>query len=325
MSKYAHGFIRAFVLAAALAAWLPVAAQADCGSIKTLGTNALTVCLYSGFKPFAYKEGKDWKGWDVEFLTDFATKALSNCKPVLVDMDFDDIWLRPGQDKCDIAATGISDTAERRKATGTAGCWSKTYYGVLRTWLVRTQDYAKLKDIRDLRGRTAIVTQGSTANVDLCFRMKLAGLHPCQKADGDHPCYFNGLQDFTEVRWLDDSSCVYIGYPPGKDEQNAATDIAKRHQLPDQPTPPFAYGGGYGSIQTLICGTPGLALIWPHCNMGNDFHEYSEPFSFVVRNADTGLLEALNSYIGSHPYSGTVIPDLGCEPPPWTADPPCGQ
>jgi len=287
-----------------------------------------------------FKQGKEWKGWEVTFLQNFAEANTLLFEPI-EQPTFDNIWLLPGQGVCDIAATGISDTADRRNATnipGKVGCWSAAYYGVLRTFLVRTGDYARLEDVRDLAGKTAIVTKGSTANTDLCYRMRLANLHPCTKEDSDHPCNFKGLQGFKETTREDDGSCVDIQYPRNNDEKNSACAIANNEQYKknaactianDEDNTPFTYGGGYGSIRTLV-DTPdqSLTAVWPHCNMGSDFQAYSEPFSFVVRAESTGLLKALNNYIAMtqspspayQPYEGTPIPDLGCEAPPWTKD-----
>jgi len=308
-----------FALAGALAASFLVTARAGAAApIKTLVQGQLQVCLYAGFAPFAYKESGVWKGWDVDYLKAFAT-ANGLAFEVVDEPDFKDIWLRPGEGKCDIAGTGISDLEERRKATKPKGVWSATYYHVLRSFLVRTPDYAKLANVRGLRGRTAIVTQGSTAHIDLCYRMQEFKMVPCQKPDDPQPC-----TNLTAKPRKDHPSCVLIEYPRDKNEANAAIDVAAGKD--EDKDSPFAYGGGFGSVQTLVCQTPGLTAVWPHCNrVGYDpktktYQEYAEPFSFVVRSDETELLTALNSYIaGKKPaYEGTAIPDLGCKTPPWT-------
>ncbi len=350
MSINVHRSVRAgLLLAAALAASSSPAARAECTpktTIKTLDSKSLTVCLYPGFAPFVDKKpdpkpGEDpWEGWDVTFLKSFAAANCLDFK-VAEQEKFDNIWLLPGQGKCDIAGTGISDTAPRRaatKAAGQVGCWSSTYYGVLRTFLVRTEEAGRLDDVRDLAGRTAVVTKGSTANVDLCYRMRLAGLNPCVKDDLDRPCNFAGLQGLREATRMEDGACVDIRYPQDDDEKNAAcaisnSDVYKKavcpKTKPDGSPQPFTYGGGYGSIR-ILTDTPdqSLATVWAHCNMGSDFQAYAEPFSFVVRAESTGLLAALDDYIAKTqaqpaegtPYPGTPIPDLGCPIPPWTKD-----
>lgn len=337
MSKDGSRLVRGLLLAAALIASTAATASAQ---VQTIKPGVLTVCLYPGFAPFAVKEQGQWQGWDVAFLQGFAQSMDPKLTfEVAEQSDFDGIWLQPGQDVCDIAGTGISDTADRRNATKDpehAGCWSETYYGVLRTFLVRTGDYARLNDARDLAGKTVIVTKGSTAHVDLCYRMRLANLNPCVKED-DNPCRFKGLDGFKATTRAEDGACVDIEYPENNDERNSACAVANnaRYKNPEcagkeESNPPFTYGGGYGSIRDLV-DTPdqSLAAVWPHCNMGSDFQAYSEPFSFVVRARSKGLLKALNDYIAKtrnpataqgayRPYEGTPIPDLGCEVPPWT-------
>lgn len=95
--------------------------------IKTLRPGILQVCLYAGFAPFTYKENGVWKGWDLDYLTAFAS-ANGLAIEVIEEPQFEGIWLKPGEGKCDIAGSGISDTAERRTAVNSGGCWSRTYY-----------------------------------------------------------------------------------------------------------------------------------------------------------------------------------------------------
>ncbi len=305
------------------------ATAGEAQTLQTLEPGKLQVCLYPGFAPFASKDASgNWQGWDVDYLKGFAQTHKLDFVVVEVP-EFNGIWLLPGQDKCDVAGTGISDLKDRRDATGTAGEWSSTYYHVIRAFLVRTADLPKLARVEDLRGKQAIVTKGSTANSDLCYRMEERKIHPCKKADGDHPCVFPGLEHFKETSRAQDKSCVEIEYPRENEERNAALDVAKGND--QDPKTPFTYGGGYGSVQSLACdcqsplgASQALATVWSHCNMASPGKAYAEPFSFVVRAADTGLTHALNCYISdakSHAYAGTPIPGIDCKTPPWTPAP----
>jgi Bacterial extracellular solute-binding proteins, family 3 len=329
MLKRFRRSVPCFLLAAALAAWSPAVLRADSAApFKTLEAGTLKVCLYSGFAPFSSLVDGQWQGWEVDYLKEFAQQSKLTFE--VVSKDFEGIWLQPGHGDCDIAATGISDTQDRRKAAGPEADWSNTYYHVVRTFLVRTADFTKLTQVEDLKGKKAIITKDSTANSDLCYRMKGKGIHPCQKADGDHPCAsFKGLEKFEERTRERDPSCVFIEYPWMADEKNAAADVAQSLDRDKHPGPPFTYGGGYGSVQSLVCSQGGqaLATVWPHCNLTSDGKAYAEPFSFVARHADTGLVHALNCYINSHPYPGTPTPDLSCPAPPWTppADKACSK
>ncbi len=244
----------------------------------------LRVCLYGGFAPFAIDDGGIWKGWDVDYLQGFA-KANRLAFAVVKEKEFRNIWLRPGEGKCDVAGTGISDTADRRQATGKTGEWTATYYGVVRAYLVRTVDKEKLQGINDLAGKTVIVTGDSTADHDL--RNRMAQAHVTN----------------VTIRTTDD--------------EETAADQVRNGAV-------FAYGGGYGSVVDLAK-QGGLTVVWPHCNMvavtvngSTKYEEYAEPFSFVVRAA-SGRLAALDAYIRdpNNKYEGTAIPDLGCKPPPW--------
>ncbi len=104
------------------------------------------------------------------------------------------------------------------------------------------------------------MTLNSTADLDLTNRIQCGGHNPA---------------DFDIVRNNDE----------GGDVDQVLAGCA------------FAYGGGYGSILYLTKGTS-LKADWTHDFMGADCKPGKEPFSFVVRKASTGLLKALNDYIG---------------------------
>ncbi len=304
-------WVTTFASSSSVTAW-----AAEAPAITTRKPGTLQVCLYAGFAPFAYKEGGLWKGWDVDYLRAFASANRLEFEAV-EQPQFEDIWLRPGEGKCDIAASGISDTADRRTAVSSEGCWSTNYYGVVRAFLVRKPDLASLTRVEDLRGKTTIVTRNSSAHLDLCYRMQSAKMSVCKKPDDDRPC-----PNLDAVARDADPACVAIEYPRGNNETNAASDVLNAKG----PGSPFAFGGGYGSIQVLSDQSSELALTWPHCNMGrydNRIEPYAEPFSFVVSSRQTGLLRALNQFIEKNntPYVGTPVPDLGCKAPPWTQVP----
>jgi len=247
-------------------------------SDKTIEPGVLKVGLYPGFAPFVSKDSQGrWVGWDVSYLEAFAKRENLAFQPVEV-ADFNGIWNLPGKGECDIAASGISDTEDRRKETGADAIWSDHYYRVVRSFAVRAVDQGKLNDIEDLRNKTVIVTGGSTADYDLTNRLELAG-----------------IQSVTIETTLD--------------EETAAIKVR------DGGGVPFAYGGGLGSVELLVKNLGGLAVAWPHCNMLADGRQVDEPFSFVVRAESSGLAAALNQYIAhpDAPYEG-VLPDLKCPP-----------
>lgn len=123
-----------------------------------------------------------------------------------------------------------------------------------------------------------IVTKGSSADIDLVNGLKLAGI----------------TNPKIEYANNETARLVARGGPPG----------------------PFAYGGGEGSIQDLVKHVRGLTLAWMHCPMLDNGQETSEPFSFVVRSASAGLIDAVNHYIAhpTAPYPGGRGSGLGCSP-----------
>jgi hypothetical protein len=252
-------------------------------SVRTLEAGVLKVCLYPGFAPFGEQDDKgEFFGWDVSYLKAFAAREGLRFQSV-VAKSFDGIWLEPAKDTCDVAASGISDKAERRVATGTRAQWSQHYYNGLRAFLVRSGDAKSLGKIEDLQGRTVVVTANSTADYDLRNRLRLGNV--------------------TTTKILDTTN----------DE-----DAAKMVRNAGPSGEPFAFGAGLGSLKALAERLDGLAVVWPHCNMLADGTGAQEPFSFVVRSESSGLLDALNGFIASPDakYEGASEGVTGCAPLP---------
>lgn len=306
-------FVATLASAAALAmALLAPVRAAGADAFTTLEPGTLQVCL-ARFPPVADQQDGRWTGADVDYLRAFA-EANGLAFEVVGQAQFADIWLGPGQGRCDIAAAGISDTIERRAATGSRGVWSVPYYEVVRAFLVRESDRAALTRIDDLEGRRVIVTRDSTAHRDLCYRMQLAGMRACRRNDGARAC-----PDLEAVARKEAPDCVAVDWPRDDDEANAAADLLAAEGA----DPPFALGAGYVTVQHLARRFPGLAPAWPHCNMTayeGRIAPYAERFSFVVSSESTGLLQALDAFIdGNGPsYAAGSGPELGCEAAPWT-------
>lgn len=259
----------------ALAALLATV-SASAATPQTIEAGVLKVCLYPGFDPFAFKDAEgNWGGADVDYLKAFAAQENLAFEPVEA-AQFKDIWMLPGQDKCDVATTSISDLAQRREQTGGAAVWSDHYYRVVRAFAIVAG--TTLDGVDDLRGKTVIVTPESTADLDLRHRLTRAGI------------------DTVTIEGTDD-------------EVAAATEVR------DGKGAPFAFGAGLGSVERLVDTLGGLEVAWPHCTMLADNTESDEPFSLVVRARSTGLAEALNTYIATADYA-LARPDLKCPPEP---------
>ena len=244
-------------------------------TVTTIEPGVLKVCLYPGFAPFAIKGDDGWSGWDPAYLKAFAEQQGLTFEPVEVST-FNDIWMRPGNDECDVAGTGITETAERTQQTGQSIAWTDHYYSVARSLAVRTG--TKIDSVEDLAGTTVVTTKGATADIDLLSRIKAAG-----------------LTDVT-VEYVNDEA------------------VGTRRVAEAGPGGPIAFAAGVGSIEVLAASIPGIEATWIHCMMLPDGTVTSEPFAFTVREQSKGLTEALNAFIAAPtlPYPGGPGSGLDC-------------
>jgi len=194
----------------------------------------------------------------LEYLQSFADQLGVTTEPVNAP-EFNNIWMRPGDGECDIAGTGITLLDSRREQTGADTGWTTKYYNVARSFAVRTG--STVDGIKDLAGKTVIVTKNSTADIDLTSRLAKAGISN------------------TTIEYTDN-------------EADAAQRVAQAG-----PDGPYAYGGGAGSVEALAKEIPNLTTTWIHCMMHPDGTVSAEPFGFAVRAQSTGVLETLNAFI----------------------------
>lgn len=257
----------------------PAAAAAPAANKVTLADGVLRVCVFPNFQPFIGEKDQVWSGWDWEYLEKFAAQVGAKLEPVT--SDFDGIWTRPGKGDCDIAAAGISDLPERRKEAGAEGTWSTHYYSVKRAFAIKKSD--QLTRLEDLAGKKVIVTTNSTADLDIQHRIS------CANPEVAPP---------VEVVKTND--------------EGVAVEMVSKGGA-------FAYGGGLGSIELLVCGYDNLKVAdWTHEQMVTDAKgtppcsEGPEPFSFVVRTSATGLAAALDGFIQANPYPGSAGKRIVC-------------
>ena len=234
----------------------------DGAAITTLHAGRLTVCTYGGFAPVCFKDAAgNLVGLDVSLLTRFAESE--GLALDMIDRTFDGIWALPDMNVCDIAAAGITKLDSRYVGEGAS--WSDVYFRVNRSLLVRTAEQLVFDDHAALVGKKIVVTRGSTADIDAQTR----------------------YPDCT-LLYVDE---VAIG-------QHDPQEYVVKTMLADREVD--AFGEGDVSNQYLrdtyakdVEG--GLVLADIHPIDGPD-----ETFSFVARNASTGLLERLNAFIAAN-------------------------
>lgn len=234
----------------------------DGAAVTTLHAGRLTVCTYGGFAPVCFKDAAgDLVGLDVAFLTRFAEGE--GLALDLIDRTFDGIWALPDMDVCDIAAAGITKLDSRY--VGEGGSWSDAYFQVKRSLLVRTAEQPVFDDHASLVGKKIVVTRGSTADIDAQTRYPDCTLEYVDEvAVGQHDPQEYVVRTLLATREVD-------AFGEG--------DVSN-HYLRD------TYGKDVEG---------GLVLADIHPIDGPD-----ETFSFVVRNASSGLLDRLNAFIAAN-------------------------
>jgi ABC-type amino acid transport substrate-binding protein len=173
---------------------------------------------------------------------------------------FAGLWRKPGEGVCDIAGGAFTDTEERRRETPEA-VWSDDRVAVQRSFIVRDANRVALNRVADLANRTVIVWPQSVGAIDLQHRIDKEGV-------------------------------------PGVNIElaRAVVDALKRVRDGDA----FAFGWDVTSARYQAARYPGLAVTCVHPMMSADGSEGNEKYAYVVRKADTGLVEALNAYIAAN-------------------------
>jgi ABC-type amino acid transport substrate-binding protein len=120
-------------------------------SLPTLSPGTLSVAAFSGFAPFAWRDGAFARGRDIAFLHRFA--SAHGLSLTVRFHKFERLWELPAHEHADVAASGIS---LRCGAEGSKASWTRPYCDVRRTLLIQTDDTERIRGMTDL-GRLAVV------------------------------------------------------------------------------------------------------------------------------------------------------------------------
>jgi ABC-type amino acid transport substrate-binding protein len=245
-------------------------AREDVEAVETLVSDQLTVCTYGGFAPVCHKD-QDGQliGFDVSFLTRFAESL--RLPIVTIEKPFDRIWTLPGENVCDIAGAGVMRHDER--PAGSGGSWSDAYFQVERSLLVRAGEKAAFDNYKTVADKKIVVTRGSTAAMDAGQRYpQCTVLFVDEVAQGQ-----GDTQDYVVRTLIADHQADAFG----------EGDVSNKY-LRDK-------------YSREIAG--GLALADVHAMDG-----LPETFNFITRNASSGVLQRLNSFIAAN--KGSYRPRL---------------
>ena len=124
--------------------------------VPTIQSGTLTVCSDIPYAPFEFEENGKQVGIDIDLVTAIATEL--DLKVSIKDTDFDGIFAALAAGQCDMVASSVSITDERKANNE----FTQGYYEIQQSLLVRKADADRYKSLTDLTGRTIGVQSGTT-------------------------------------------------------------------------------------------------------------------------------------------------------------------
>ena len=124
--------------------------------VPTIQGGTLTVCSDIPYAPFEFEENGKQVGIDIDLVT--AIAAELDLKVSIKDTDFDGIFAALAAGQCDMVASSVSITDERKANNE----FTQGYYEIRQSLLVRKADADRYKSLADLAGRTIGVQSGTT-------------------------------------------------------------------------------------------------------------------------------------------------------------------
>jgi ABC-type amino acid transport substrate-binding protein len=119
--------------------------------------DTLAVCTDSPYEPFEFQDANgNFTGFDMDLLREIGT-GLELTLDVKV-VPFDGIWLLPAAGECDIVASAMTITDERKASA----LFSDPYFDADQSLLVRAADEATYATLASLAGKRIAVQTGTT-------------------------------------------------------------------------------------------------------------------------------------------------------------------
>ncbi|HEV3402036.1 MAG TPA: transporter substrate-binding domain-containing protein, partial [Acidimicrobiales bacterium] len=124
--------------------------------IRTIRSGTLTVCSDLPYPPFEFEEGGRTVGIDLDLMTAIAQDL--GLQMAVQDTDFDGIFAALAANQCDVIASSVSITDERKQNNE----FTQGYYEIQQSLLVRKADAERYKALEALNGRTVGVQSETT-------------------------------------------------------------------------------------------------------------------------------------------------------------------
>ncbi|MEY4392252.1 MAG: hypothetical protein RLZZ544_961 [Actinomycetota bacterium] len=126
-------------------------------TFQPISAGKLTVCSDVPYPPFEFQDdaGK-WTGFDIDVIS-----AVAQRYGLAVEVSkqpFDSILVAVGAGTCDVVASAVTITDERKKNV----LFSDPYFDADQSLLVRTEDAETYVDLASLAGKTIAVQTGTT-------------------------------------------------------------------------------------------------------------------------------------------------------------------
>ena len=120
----------------------------------------LTVCSDVPYEPFEYQdENGNWTGFDMDIMSAVAQRYGLTLE--VSKQPFDSILVAVNAGTCDVVASSVTITDERKKNV----LFSDPYFDADQSLLVRKEDEATLTDLDALAGKTVAVQSGTTGEI----------------------------------------------------------------------------------------------------------------------------------------------------------------
>lgn len=132
----------------------------DVASLGLIEDGKLTVCTDAPYPPFEFQDEatNEWTGFDMDVVREIAAGIGEGLELSVTVQPFDGIWLAPKAGTCDMVASAMTITDERKaNALFTDG-----YFDADQSLLVRANDKDALTSLEALAGKTIAVQTGTT-------------------------------------------------------------------------------------------------------------------------------------------------------------------
>lgn len=191
------------ILPVALAVILITLTISACGLNKTL-----VVGVETGFEPFAYVEGEDERGFDVDLWEEAAKEA--GIKYRFKPMGQGEMLAALQRGEIDVALAGITIKKDRRRNFD----FTLPYYDTGLVMLT-LQDNDSIRDVTDLEGKTVVTKTGSSA---YDYAKKVKGIKEIRAFPEIEQAYEELVNRHADVAIFDEANAKHYmkEHMPGK-------------------------------------------------------------------------------------------------------------